>query len=526
MPVTSAPFSPPADRRFALDRAHLGDIVGALGTVRSFDTGPRLSPRRRLLTLVAIMGPGLVVMAADSDAGSLAVFAQAGQNYGLSLLWVVVLLAPVLFVHQEMVVRLGAVTGAGHARLIFERFGRLWGSFAVGDLLVLNLLIIVTELIGVTLALGYFGISRYVSVPLAAALLIAITSSGSFRRWERVMYLLVATNLLVIPLALLSHPHPSGILAHGLVPGVEGGWNSTAALFIVALVGTTVAPWQLFFQQSNVVDNRITARWLNYERIDTLLGTALFTVCAAALVIAFGVAFGGSPLHGAFADAGAAAQGLGDRLGPWAGALFALALLNASVLGACAVTLASSYAIGDAFGLKHSLHRSWRDARVFHLSFTLSIIAAALVVLTPGAPLGIVTTAVQALAGILLPGASVFLLLLCNDRQVLGPWTNPPWLNALASVIVGMLVALSGAITITTVFPGVRASVLAAVLGGLLAVVLLGLLLATRRRPSSRPRPRARIDWEARTWTMPPLETLKPPALSPGRASGLTVLRA
>ena len=525
MPATAAPFSPPADRRFALDRAHLGDIVGALGTVRAVDTGPRRSLRRRALTLLAIMGPGLVVMAADADAGSLAVFSQAGQNYGLSLLWVVVALAPVLFVHQEMVVRLGAVTGVGHARLIFERFGRLWGSFAVGDLLVLNLLTVVTELIGVSLALGYFGVSRYIAVPLAAGVLVLITAGGSFRRWERVMYVLVAANLLVVPLALLSAHHPSSIVAHGVVPGIEGGWNSTAALFVVALVGTIVAPWQLFFQQSNVVDKRISARWLNYERIDTLIGVALFTLCAAAVIVVFAIAFASGPLHGGFTDAGAAADELGSRLGFSAGAVFALALLNASVLGAGAVTLASSYAIGDTLGLKHSLHRSWRDARLFHLSFAVFVGVAAGIVLIPATPLGIVTTGVQALAGVLLPSASVFLLLLCNDRELLGPRTNPPWLNALAGLIVGVLVVLSGTITITTVFPAADATPVAAGLGGVLAAVLLGLGVAARVSPRRAAAPDCETPWEARTWTMPSLESLDRPALSPGRTVGLVVLR-
>lgn len=525
MPAISAPFSPPADRRFALDRAHLGDIVGALGTVSAADTGPRRTLRRRALTLLAIMGPGLVVMAADADAGSLAVFSQAGQNYGLSLLWVVVALAPVLFVHQEMVVRLGAVTGVGHARLIFERFGRRWGGFAVADLLVLNLLTIVTELIGVSLALGYFGVSRYIAVPIAAGVLVLITAGGSFRRWERVMYVLVAMNLLVVPLALLSAHHPSSIVAHGVVPGIDGGWNATAALFVVALVGTIVAPWQLFFQQSNVVDKRISARWLNYERLDTLIGTVLFTLCAAAVIVVFALAFSGGPLHGSFSDAGTAAQELGSRLGFSAGAVFALALLNASVLGAGAVTLASSYAIGDSLGLKHSLHRSWRDARLFHLSFAVFVGAAAVIVLLPGTPLGIVTTGVQALAGVLLPSASVFLLLLCNDREVLGPWTNPPWLNALACLIVGVLVVLSGTITITTVFPAADASVVAAGLGATLAAVLLGLAVAARASPRRASVPDCETPWEGRTWTMPSLDRLERPALTPGRTVGLVVLR-
>ena len=212
------------------------------------------------MTLAAIVGPGIIVMVGDNDAGGVATYSQAGQNYGTSLLWVLPLLIPVLIVNQEMVVRLGAVTGVGHARLIKERFGRFWGLFSVGNLLVLDFLTIVTEFIGVDLALGYFGVSKYISVPAAALGLVAITASGSFRRWERFMLVFVVANFLVIPLAVFSHPH-AGPVVHGLfVPGIAGGASSTSVLLIIAIVGTTVAPWQLFFQQSNIVDKRITPR--------------------------------------------------------------------------------------------------------------------------------------------------------------------------------------------------------------------------------------------------------------------------
>src|ERR1700676_929792 len=161
-----------------LDEAHLGDIHGAFGTIRLSDVAPRRTWRRRLLTLAAIVGPGIIVMVGDNDAGGVSTYAQAGQNYVYSLLWTLVLLIPVLIVNQEMVVRLGAVTGVGHARLIKERFGNFWGAFSVGDLFILNFFTIVTEFIGVSLALGYFGVSKYISVPIAVAALITMTVTG------------------------------------------------------------------------------------------------------------------------------------------------------------------------------------------------------------------------------------------------------------------------------------------------------------------------------------------------------------
>ena len=205
-----------------LDEAHVGDIHGALGSISMRDSGLRFGWRARFVALLAIMGPGLIVMVGDNDAGGVATYAQAGQNFGTSLLWVLVLLIPVLIVNQEMVIRLGAVTGVGHARLIIERFGRFWGWFSVGDLFVLNFLTIVTEFIGVSLSLSYLGVSEYVAVPVAALSLIAMTVTGSFRRWERFMFVFVFANLLVIPLAILAHPNLATIAHDFVVPGIEG----------------------------------------------------------------------------------------------------------------------------------------------------------------------------------------------------------------------------------------------------------------------------------------------------------------
>jgi Mn2+/Fe2+ NRAMP family transporter len=534
-PTTDAVLGPPGGRA-VLDDAHVGDIRGALGTLRAHATAPS-SRRRRLLALLAIMGPGLIVMVGDNDAGGVATYAQAGQNYRLTLLWTLVLLVPVLIVNQEMVVRLGAVTGVGHARLIIERFGKFWGAFSVGDLFILNFLTIVTEFIGVSLALGYFGVSKFVAVPVAAGALIAMTMTGSFRRWERFMYVFVVTNFIAIPLAIMSHPHLGPIVTGSFSPGVAGGFNSTSMLLIIAIVGTTVAPWQLFFQQSNVIDKRITPRWINYERADTVIGSFVVILGAAALMIAVSFGLGGTALHGQFADAGTVASGLAHTLGPVAGDLFAIALLNAAIIGAAAVTLASSYAFGDVFRRPHSLHRRVGEANLFHGSYAAMVVLAAGIVLIPGAPLGTITTAVQALAGVLLPSATVFLLLLCNDKAVLGPWTNPGWLNALASVIVGVLVMLSAILTATTLFPHIDVTTTTLVLFGGLALGLAAaggyVALGRRNAPvaldlpaGARPlRDPARAPAARERWTMPPLELLDRPIWSRTRTIGMYTLR-
>ena len=508
-----------------LDEKHVGDIRGALGTIRLQDTGGRKGWGARLLTLAAIVGPGIIVMVGDNDAGGVATYSQAGQNYGTSLLWVLPLLIPVLIVNQEMVVRLGAVTGVGHARLIKERFGRFWGLFSVGNLLVLDFLTIVTEFIGVDLALGYFGVSKFVSVPAAALGLVAITASGSFRRWERFMLLFVVANFLVIPLAVFSHPRAGPVL-HGLfVPGISGGANSTSVLLIIAIVGTTVAPWQLFFQQSNIVDKRITPRYINYERADTVLGSFVTVVGACLMVVTCAFAFSHTTYFHHFTDAGGVARDLGRRLGDAAGTLYALVLLNASIIGAAAVTLGTSYAFGDFFGAHHSLHRSFFQAKGFYSSFAGLVAVAGGIVLIPHAPLGLITVAVQALAGVLLPSAAVFLLLLCNDRAVLGPWCNRLWLNAVTTLVIGVLIVMSLILVVTTVLPDVDVTLLALVLAVLLAAVLavVGVVVARRRPapvPGAAPVPRAYREG----WRMPPLALLGRPEWSRGRVLAMRAM--
>ena len=518
----------------ALDSAHVGDIQGAFGTIKEHDLAARRSWGKKLLTLLAIIGPGLIVMVGDNDAGGVSTYAQAGQNFGATLLWTLPLLIPVLIVNQEMVVRLGAVTGVGHARLINERFGKFWGAFSVGDLFLLNFLTIVTEFIGVGLALGYFGISPYISVPIAAVGLVAITATGSFRRWERFMFIFVVVNFLAIPLVILSHPHAAPVLHGFLVPGAKGGMSSTAVLLIIAIVGTTVAPWQLFFQQSNIVDKRITPRWINYERADTVIGSVVVVVAATALVVTPAFAFAHTRFAGHFVNAEQVARELEQVIGHGTGPLFALVLLNASIIGAAAVTLSTSYAFGDVFGIRHSLHRSFADAKQFYVLFSGQVVLAAGIVLIPRAPLGLITTSVQALAGVLLPSATVFLLLLCNDKEVLGPWVNRPWLNILAGFIVAVLLALSLILMATTVLPNLNVDSLALVLGSIIVAgfIVMGVYLLL---PAQQAKRRARVRRAAiataehkvrrETWRMPQLALLERPVWSRGRTSAMWALR-
>ncbi len=543
--------------RGAIRDSHGGDIRGALGTISLEDTGARTSMPARLKTLLAIVGPGVIVMVGDNDAGAFSTYGQAGQTYGTRLLWTFLLLVPVLYVNQEMVLRLGAVTGVGYAKLILERFGRFWGAFSVINLFILNALTIVTEFIGIALASSYLGVPKVVAVGLASLVIVLAASTGSLRRFERMAMVLCAGSLLLVPVYVLAHP-PAGAMARGfLIPSIPGGSGqlATVMLLVIGIVGTTVAPWQLFFQQSYIIDKRITPRFMRYEKADLWLGIVVVVIGGGALMGATAAAFAGAA-HVPFTDASGLAAGLAAYAGHAAGALFAVALLDASMIGAFAVSLSTAYAVGDMLGLKHSLHRGVKQAKGFYAMYAALIAVAATIVLIPGSPLGLLTEGVQVLAGVLLPSATVFLLLLCNDKEVLGPWVNSRATNVLAVIVVGVLVMLSAILMISVVFGTISSGQVIAIMGGCVAAAGLtgGFLLlrrwrggrgaadvrpCVRRRASAAIRPSAirpsaaggrrdALTSAARkdrdNWRMPPLAMLAPAQMSVARRVAMSAM--
>src|SRR5215469_6401671 len=302
-------------------------------------------------------------------------------------------------------------------------------------------------------------------------------------------------------------------MAHDFViPQLPGGAGqlSTVMLLIIGIVGTTVAPWQLFFQQSYVIDKRITPRFMKYEKADLSIGIVIVVIGGAALMGACAAAFAHSRGLGHFTDAAGLAGGLQAYGGRTVGVLFAIALLDASIIGAFAVSLSTAYAISDVFGLKHSLHRGVRGAKGFYAIYAAVIGLAAAVVLIPGSPLGLLTEGVQVLAGVLLPSATVFLLVLCNDSDVLGPWVNGKVTNALAITVIGVLVILSAILMASVLFGSVSSSVVITILLTAAVIAVRG----WRRRLFGQVQVRQAgpaLDRKAReNWRMPPLAMLAP----------------
>jgi len=396
---------------------------------------------RDLLTFLMVFGPGLIVMVADNDAGAVSTYSQAGAQDGTRLLWVVLLLLPVTYFIQEMVVRLGIATGKGHAAMIYQRFGKWWGLFSLVDLELVNFLTLVTEFAAINLALTKMGFDPRLGVPLVAAGLLLIAVSGSYRRWERTVVFLCLLDLAWFAIAFWVRPPIAQVVRGSLVPGLPpGGITPNLMFLIIAIVGTTVAPWQLFFQQSCIADKRLRFADVKWARLDTFLGACITITVAVCMMIAGNA----SLAHGfKFSDPAQMALDLGSFAGGFVRNAILLLMINAAVLGTTAISLSSAWAYGEVRGWPHSLQMPVRKAPGFYLVYLLCVGAAAGLVLIPGAPLQLIILSVQVLAGVMLPSAIIFLQLLLNDKELLGEYANKPWNNAVNWTIIVVLFVLS-----------------------------------------------------------------------------------
>ncbi len=397
---------------------------------------------------LVIAGPGLVVMVADNDAGGITTYAATGAKYGYNLIWFLLILIPVAYYVQEMTVRLGVVTKRGHAEAIFDGFGAFWGWFSLIDLMILDWLTLVTEFIGMTAALHIFGVPPWVTVVGVVALMGMIVLNGRYWTWEKIALLFCALNLIYIPSAFMVHPAVSAVLEDGLVPNFPGGFNAELFFFLMANIGTTIAPWMLFFQQSAVVDKGMLEKDIPWGKFDTFLGATLTVVVAIFIVIVTGTV-----LKGVDIDSASQAAELLIKTDHYVGTFMAIGLFDAGLLGAICISLASSWAFGEIFGWAHSLNQKIREARWFYASYFFTLITAGLVVLIPGAPLVLITLFVQVVAVTLLPAALVFLILLLNDKKHMGEYCNTLTENLIGGLIVAAIVVLSTLYGISVIFP-------------------------------------------------------------------------
>ena len=399
---------------------------------------------RRLSLLWLLVGPGVLAMLGENDGPSMLSYAASGSTYGIGffLPFIAVTFMGAMVV-QEMAMRVGAVTHRGYGELIFQRFGPVWGWMAAGDLLLTNLVTLITEFIAIKVGMGFFGVPTPVAIGIGLLLVLASMSGGRYWRWERVALTLASLNLLFIAAAALSHPDPGQIArAFATWTPLPAGSLATFLLLVASDVGATVTPWMIFFQQSAVVDKGMTPRDIPQGRVDTVVGGILAAAAGCSALIAAAVLFSH---HMVPAGEGGAAFGEALRRvsGLPVAAVFSVGLVEAGSLAVLTITASTAYAFGEAVSGAHSFNRRIADAPLFYaLNAGLAAIAAG-VVLIPGAPLLAITLNANLLATVLMPAALVFLMILANDRSLMGSRVNGRLANV-AGALTGALVGLAG----------------------------------------------------------------------------------
>jgi Mn2+/Fe2+ NRAMP family transporter len=403
---------------------------------------------RTISIFTMILGPGIIVMVADNDAGGITTYAVTGAKFGYGFIWIMFLLLPVAYVCQEMTVRLGAVTKRGHAEAIFDAFGSFWGWFSLTDLTLTDWLTTVTQFIGMTAALSIFNIPPPLTVIGAIILIMAMVMSGRYWTWEKIVLVFCVLNLIYIPAAILVNPPVLAILREGVIPGFRFGLNNLIFFFLMANIGTTIAPWMIFFQQSAIVDKGLREKDIRWERVDTAIGSCFTIVVGVFIIIVTGTL-----LRGMNIESAAEAAVLLMPINKYVGTFMAIGLFDAGLLGAVCITLASSWAFGEVFGWAHSLNQKIGQAPWFFIFRLVIVVAAGAVVLIPGAPLILITLFVQVIAVTLLPAALTFLVLLLNQEDLVGRYKNTLLQNIAASVIVGAIIILSTLYGVSALFP-------------------------------------------------------------------------
>jgi len=409
------------------------------------------SMRARLLVLLAVIGPGIITANVDNDAGGITTYSVAGAHYGYALLWMLPLVALALIVVQEMSARLGVVTGKGLADLIRERMGVRPTAAILGVLVLVNLTNTISEFAGVAASMEIFGVSKYVSVPVAATGVWLLIVKGSYRSIERVFLVASAVYLAYVASGILARPPWDAVARAAVTPSfhLDAGYVT----IFVTVIGTTIAPWMQFYQQSAIVDKGLKVADYAYERLDVIAGSIFAVLIAAFITISCAATLFANNLQ--IQTAKDAALALRPLAGPYAAALFALGLLNASVFAAAILPLSTAYTVCEAFGWESSVGRHWREAPVFFSIYTALIVLGAAVVLLPLRSLVQTMMISQTLNGILLPVILVTMLLLINDRGQMGAYVNGRLLNAVAWAVVVALIVLTGLLLAVTALPGV-----------------------------------------------------------------------
>ena len=407
----------------------------------------RMKPFRiRLALLLTVVGPGIITANVDNDAGGITTYSVSGAHYGYALLWMMPLVAVALIIVQEMSARLGVVTGKGLADLIRERMGVRVTTVILALLLFVNLANTVSEFAGVAASMEIFGVSKYISVPLAAVAVWFLIVKGSYKIVERVFLVASAIYLAYVASGLLAAPDWSEVGRSLATPSfhLDVGYVT----IFVTIIGTTIAPWMQFYQQSSIVDKGIQIKDYAYERVDVIVGSLFAVFVASFITIACAGTIFKSGLN--IETAKDAALALRPLAGKYASILFALGLLNASLFSAAILPLSTAYTVCEAFGWENSLSRELKDAPIFFGIYTAMIILGAAIILLPIQSLIQAMLISQTFNGILLPVILITMLVLINDKRLMGKFSNGRIFNILAWATAIALILLAVILVVVT----------------------------------------------------------------------------
>jgi NRAMP (natural resistance-associated macrophage protein)-like metal ion transporter len=393
----------------------------------------------RLVILLSVIGPGIITANVDNDAGGITTYSVAGAQYGYELLWLMPLVAVALIIVQEMSARLGVITGKGLADLIRESLGVRLTSLILCVLLFANLANTVSEFAGVAAGMEIFGVSKYISVPVAAVAVWFLLVKGSYRVVERVFLVASALYLTYVASGFMAHPHWPEVL--GAFRTVRFRMEPGFITMAITIIGTTIAPWMQFYQQSSIVDKGLKPDDVGYERLDVIVGSLFAIFVAVFITISCAATLYAS--HLSIETAKDAALALRPLAGSYASTLFALGLLNASLFSAAILPLSTAYVVCEAFGWDSGMDRSMRKAPVFYGIYTAFIVVGAGVILLPLRSLVTTMLVSQTLNGLLLPLILLVMLRLVNDRRLMGRHANGPALNVVSWVLVLLLIGLT-----------------------------------------------------------------------------------
>lgn len=406
------------------------------------DTQPNApSQKSKALLILAAMGPGVVTAMAGNDAGGIATYSTVGAKFGFMSLWVIPVMCILLVVIQTTATRMGAVTGKGFSALIRERFGIRLTALAMLALLIGNVATTFSEFAGIASGMEIFGVPRWISVPIAAAAVWGLIVGGSYKRVQNVFLAISCVFVTYIVAAIIARPNWNLALIHTVVPEVSSDISFLS--LTVAMVGTTIAPWMMFFTQSNVVEKGVTLKDLFFQKIDAVTGAVVACIVAWFIIVTTGAVLFPEGIE--ITEAADAARALAPFAGEYAGALFAVGLVAASLLAACVLPLTTAFVICEAFGWEAGVSFKWKEAPFFKGIFTFVIAISAIIILIPSIDLmGIMLTA-QFVNGVILPILLVFMALICTDKHMMGEHTVPLITRILliaTIVVVGILSAV------------------------------------------------------------------------------------